>query len=140
MKPILEGTWSLESFKSLFENGAPARAPWGQATGLLTYGHGMMSAQIMKPDRAPFESGDMFAGANEENRAAFQGYLAYWGAYDVRGDQVVHHVMGCTFPNWIGVLQRRTFLRRDDLLILRTPPILLDGTTTISELTWRAVT
>lgn len=57
-------------------------------------------------------------------RAAFEGYIAYCGTYDVdeQSATVIHHVTASWFPNFVGADQVRHFEFQSDRLLLRTPP------------------
>ena len=64
--------------------------PYGDAIGRLSYDeNGNMSGQVMRPDRAKVELGE---GNAQQVRAAYLGYIAYFGTYEVAADgqSVVH--------------------------------------------------
>ena len=89
-------------------------------------GQGSFSGQIMAQERSPFAMGNLLKGSNDEVRAAFQGYVAYYGTYavDEAKRMMLHQVEGSFFPNWIGEQQIREFAFTDDgSLELRTLPI-----------------
>ena len=136
--PIV-GTWRLVSFESRDASGE-LRLPMGRAVeGQLIYDRsGHMSMHIMRPDRAHFASGDRAAGTDAEVRAAFVGYLAYYGRYtvDAARGEVTHHVAGATFPNWVGGRQLRRFELKGDRLTITTPSMLADGRNLTTVLTW----
>ena len=80
----------------------------------------------MTKERPSFVTGNLLKGSDEEVRAAFEGYVAYYGSYTVDEDQglMIHQVEGSFFPNWIGERQLREFEFSDDgRLELRTLPI-----------------
>jgi hypothetical protein len=96
------------------------------AVGMLMYdASGHMSAQLMRPDRPAFASGDQAGGTPAETRSAFQGFTAYFGTYEVNEGKasVIHHVEGSLFPNWVGGDQVRFCELSPNRLILSTPPI-----------------
>ncbi|MCL4796469.1 MAG: lipocalin-like domain-containing protein [Bryobacteraceae bacterium] len=113
--------------------------PFGEnPTGLLIYsGDGYMAVSIMSGGREHFTSEDMRGGTPEERAAAVGSYLTYSGRYDVLPDRVVHHVEVSLLPNWCGTRQERYFELYDDRLLLRTPPMMLDGIERTTVLTWR---
>ena len=79
------------------------------------------------------------AATDAEVRAAFDGYLAYYGTYTVHVDQrtVVHHLEMCSIPNWRGSEQvRHCDLQDGQLNTLSTPPILFGGAERVSKLVW----
>ena len=64
-------------------------------------------------------------GTPEEIKTAFEGYIAYYGTYEVDESkgQVTHHVQSALFPNWIGDIQTRNFEFEGKKLRLNTQPI-----------------
>ena len=64
-------------------------------------------------------------GTEEEVRKAFEGYIAYYGTYEVdeSSGRFTHHVKNSLFPNWIGDIQTRIFEFEGDRLRLNTEPI-----------------
>ena len=133
------GVWRLvtSEFK---QSGGSTGYPYGKdAIGVLIYDeHGHMSAQIMDPDRPIFASGDIRKGTADEIRAAFDGYMAYFGNYEVDEEEgtVTHRVRGSHFPNWVGQDQKRFFEFSGNRLTLKTPPIPAAGTMVTGILVW----
>jgi hypothetical protein len=120
------GTWSLQSFTAILPDGKTVY-PFGEdAVGRIVYDRqGRMMVQFMRQNRPAFASGDHSAGTPEEIAAAFSGFMAYYGRYQVdeKEGTVTHSIEVCSFPNWVGSSQVRYFTFRGDLLTLRTPPI-----------------
>ncbi len=114
--------------------------PYGQdATGILIYlPDGYMSAQIMRPNRPLFASREARVGKPEEIEKAYLGYLAYWGRYEVNeaASSVTHYPEGSLFPNWVGMAQLRHLELNGNRLVIKTPPQVFGGRTTITTLTW----
>ncbi len=135
----LIGTWKLVSFKFQRSDGETTY-PFGQdVAGFITYdAAGNLAVQVSRLDRPPFASGDMQDGTDDEIRAAYLGYIAYLGAYEVNeeGRYVSHHVRNSLFPNWKGVSQRRYFDLSGDRLTLTTPPIPFGGESQTGILKW----
>jgi Lipocalin-like domain len=133
------GTWSLLASEFHRTDGA-VLYPYGQyAIGMLTYDlAGNMAAQVMRPDRLAFASSDLYKGTPEETKTAFDGVIAYFGRYDINeiAETVTHHIIGCTFPNWIGSDQLRYYKFSDQRLTLSTPPILAGGSNLVGILIW----
>lgn len=137
------GTWQLlESYSER----ASGRAPFPLGTkvlGRINYdAAGNMAAQLMGNNRQPFSSRDPREVGDREYRDAFQTYTAYFGTYEINEAEssVVHHVLGATVPNWPGNDQLRYFELKDDLLILRTPPMRgNDGEKSVHTLVWQKV-
>jgi hypothetical protein len=82
-----------------------------------------MAGQIMCRRRPPFSSDRPRGGTDHEVRAAFEGYIAYFGSYtvDEASSLVIHHVEGSLMPNWIGTPQKRAITWRGGRLILSAP-------------------
>lgn len=130
----LVGTWRLLSYETRDDGGRIGR-PYGDAAGRLQYdGSGNMAGQVMRPDRAPVELGD---GGAQQVRAAYLGYIAYFGRYDVGSDgrTVVHHVQGALNPAWVGGDQVRT-VRFDGERLVLSAEVRKGGRTVTHVLTW----
>ena len=113
------GTWRLVSTEHRDSNGS-LHYPYGQnPIGILMYdSDGHMSVQIMRRGRPAIVAID--SGTPEESRAAFGGYAAYFGTYDINEQEgsVVHHLEASLLP-WVGGDQKRLFVFSGDRLTLR---------------------
>ncbi len=136
------GTWKLISFE-LRRPDHEVTYPIGEnPMGVIMYDeHGNMSGQIMRRHRPAFASGDHLQGEASEIRAAFEGYMAYCGRYEVNDeDESVSHILECClFPNWIGTSQKRFFEFSKKRLLLKTPPMLLGGGENIVHALWERI-
>jgi hypothetical protein len=133
------GAWRLISYSAVASSGETFYPMGRNARGRIIYdAGGRMAVQLANPDRAAFAAGDSRAATDAEVRAAFDSYLAYFGAYTVHADQgfVVHHLEMSLLPNWTGGDQVRYFDLHGDRLTLNTPPILLGGVERVSTLVW----
>lgn len=131
----LIGNWTLLSYESIHPDGSTGK-PFGEAVGRLSYDElGYMSGQVMRPDRAAIARSDR---GIHNLRAAYAGYIAYFGTYRVNeaGDTVVHHVEGALNPEWVGGRQVRRMRFDGDLLILQADIERPDGVLR-HVLTWR---
>lgn len=102
----LIGTWFLRSYLSVHPDGSTG-LPFGEAVGRLCYDErGNMAGQVMRPARAPVERREQ---GIHKLRAAYTGYIAYFGTYEVHEAEgtVVHHVQGALNPAWVGGRQVR---------------------------------
>jgi Lipocalin-like domain len=121
LRDRLSGSWRLVSFTLKHPAGRETH-PYGKdAIGMLSYdGHGHMAGQIMSRRRPAFASERPRGGTDDEVRAAFDGYIAYFGTYSVdeAASVVTHQVEGSLLPNWIGTPQRRNVAFRDGRLVL----------------------
>jgi hypothetical protein len=88
---------------------------------------GNMSAHIMRNDRPAFVAQDPFRGRDAEVRSAFEGHASYFGTYTVDpvNQTVTHHVLGASYPNWIGNDQLRYYKFDHTRLLLSTPPLVV---------------
>ena len=86
------GTWRLASVEARRPNGevAPTPARYGTKTiGYLMYdATGHVAVQIMRPDRPKFAVNDIDKGTAEELKAAWEGYSAYFGTYEINGSPI----------------------------------------------------
>ena len=131
------GVWRLISCERRSKDGR-IDYPYGEKpVGRITYDRaGRMSAQLMRPGRrstvAPGVS--LIAGnANEEEiREAVNGFIAYFGTFDVdeSAQTVIHHVQACLVPGWVGTDLRRTYRFNANRLVLTAV------TTSAVELIW----
>jgi len=134
MNETLVGTWRLVSYETN-EQGGKRGKPYGDAVGRLDYDeHGNMSGQVMRPGRPRVELGD---GGAQQIRAAYLGYIAYFGTYEVAPDgrSVVHHVQGSLNPAWVGGQQVRRMRFEEGRLVL-SADVHKSGETVTHTLTW----
>ena len=121
------GTWRLLACEGRWSDGRVTYPYGAQPGGMLVYdGAGSFAGQIMAQGRPDFATGNLLKGSDGEVRAAFEGYVAYYGSYSVDENEglMLHQVEGSFFPNWIGERQVRKFEFTDDgRLELRTLPI-----------------
>jgi len=130
----LIGNWRLVAYETVDEAGRTAK-PYGEAVGRLTYDdRGNMSGQVMRPNRARVELGE---GNAQQVRAAYIGYIAYFGTYEVdpQGGRVVHHVQGSLNPAWVGGDQVRAMRFDGDRLVL-SAEVRKAGQMVTHTLTW----
>lgn len=105
----LVGTWSLTEWVQVYDNGSEVFPLGADAIGWLTYSpEGLMSCVISAAGRDKFVTGGQWDAAPEEQARAYGSFFAYAGRYRVHGNQVVHEVKACLFPNWVGADQART--------------------------------
>jgi hypothetical protein len=134
----LVGTWTLIDWVSRTDAGAITHPLGTETEGRLIYTEdGHMSAVVAARERSRFGSPDPRAGSDAAIVEAFRTFVAYSGRYRIDGDSVVHFVDISLFPDWVGDEQRRHVDLHGDEMVLRTPPIELDGNRVVSELRWR---
>jgi len=130
----LIGSWRLVSYETHDPTGRCGE-PYAAAVGRLTYDdRGKMSGQVMRPDRARVEVGK---GNAQSVRAAYIGYIAYFGSYEVSpdGTSVAHRVEGALNPEWVGGTQVRKLRFDGDRLVL-SADVRKNGDIVTHTLTW----
>jgi hypothetical protein len=135
MRHRLIGTWTLVSYDAIDPDGRRTQ-PYGPAVGRLSYDeHGNMSGQVMRPHRGPVELG---IGSALQVRAAYTGYIAYFGTYEINeaAGTVVHHVHGALNPAWVGGDQVRQMRFEGERLVLQAD-VAKNGQTIRHVLTWQ---
>jgi hypothetical protein len=138
----LVGSWRLETWVSLLDDGTEALPMGASPEGLLAYApDGTMVTAFGRSGRRRFATDDLTGGTAEERSEAFQSFIAYGGRYAIDGSTVAHTVEVSLFPNWVGTVQRRHWELAEDgqRLILVSPPITVGGVTRTQRLTWRRV-
>ncbi len=123
-------TWKLVSSEFRFSDGQTVYPLGNDAIGMPKYdASGHMSAQLTRRDRPAFASDDLLTGTASEIKSAFEGFVAYFGTYEVNEGKaaVAHRVEGSLLPNWVGGDQIRFFELSDNRLTLSTPPMLMGG-------------
>ena len=116
------GTWKLVAIEG-------QQVPRRDRVGLIMYDTtGHMAVQIMPIDRPKFALSDRRQGTQEEIKAAFDGYAAYFGPYEVNEAEgvVIHHLKASIFPNEVGRDNIRYYEFSGDRLTL-IPTNMVDG-------------
>jgi hypothetical protein len=134
MKNRLIGSWRLMSYETE-EPGGRRGEPYGKAVGRLSYDeNGNMAGQVMRPGRADVSIGE---GSAQQVRAAYLGYIAYFGTYEIAADgkSVVHHVQGALNPAWVGGNQVRALRFEGEYLVL-SAGVTKNGAIVRHVLTW----
>jgi len=135
----LEGVWRLVSSEFRTTSGKVIYPLGEDAIGQAIFTRsGYMSAQLMRPGRPAFASGDQAGGTDQEIRAALQGYAAYYGQCEIDEENktLVTRVEGSLFPNWVGSRQLRYYELSGSQLILKTTPIAFGEEEFTGVLTW----
>jgi hypothetical protein len=142
LRDQLIGAWKLVSCVEKPVDGSAPRYPLGEnAQGIIMYTpDGYMSAQLMRPGRREFASGDWFDGTDEDYREEASTYIAYSGPFhvDEENKTLTHSMFVSLFPNWTGQTQPRVVRIDGDMLHLSTEvPIRSAGKVVMSYLQWR---
>src|SRR5712671_7844627 len=141
LREQLIGAWRLLSYVESPVDGSPKRFPLGEkAEGIIMYTpDGYMSAQLMRPGRHKFASGDWFKGTPQEFTEESVGYIAYSGPFHVdEARQSLTHSMNVSlFPGWIGQTQPRLVKIDGNHLHLSTAAAFPSGGTMVTaSLVW----
>jgi hypothetical protein len=119
VKDQIAGSWTLVSIK------AGSAEPYGaNPKGVMFLGpNGQFSITIVREGVPKFASDNRTTGTADENKAAVQGTLAYFGSYAVNDkDQIIDmNVDASTYPNFNGTKQNRRFALAGDELTLTNP-------------------
>ena len=139
LKQRLRGSWTMVS--AVLDQGGTKSEPFGpspKGTVIFT-NNDRVALIITRPDVAKFASNLRTTGTAEENKAAVQGSIAYFGTYTANDADktLVMRVEGSTYPNWAGTDQKRTIqLSGDELKFVNQNPSMAPGTVTV---TWKRV-
>lgn len=136
------GSWKLISSEMRTSSGE-VQYPLGEnCEGRIIFDtEGNFTAQLMRPGRANFASGDLMRGSDEEIREAYLGYVAFWSKIelDEENHQFTYKVAGSLFPNWIGHSNLRYYEFDGNRVTFRTPQFVLAGTEITGVLIWERV-
>jgi hypothetical protein len=126
------GTWLLVSQYSFYPGGRREPSRGDQPAGILMYDRASnMAVQLMRTDEHAHKYSDLLA-----LETAMQGFLAYFGRYEVdEAQQVVrHHISGASHPAYRGTTQIRRYSFAGDTLTLEAASAFDDST---RVLVWR---
>ena len=117
----LVGTWRIVKYCDRDSTGAMVEPLGPNPTGLFVYTPtGQLSIQAMRmPPTGPMTGEPVRLRSLAELRPF---YFGYFGTYSILSDStVVHHVVGGTFPDYIGTDQSRRYKIRGDTLSIGAP-------------------
>ncbi|MEV0056813.1 lipocalin-like domain-containing protein [Saccharopolyspora shandongensis] len=134
----LVGTWRLESYQELDSAGEIVDEPFGHApVGKLVYtGDGHMSVILMRAEQAALRVPFPRYATIEQKTSTVDGCLGYSGTYRIEDKVIVHHVEVSSFPDWVGLEQRRVMELDHGKLVLRSTPYVWCGEVRTPVLTW----
>ena len=135
------GTWTLVDWIWTFlDSGEVEAGTFGKdAFGHTIYSDdGYMCAALMRTNRSKFTSKDWRGGTSDEKLAAYDGYIAYCGKFEVNEvDRTISTTVDTSlYPNWTGSIQKRFASLSGDRLTLTTPTFLIEGKEAIGTLVW----
>src|SRR5262245_2213587 len=121
-REALIGQWNLVSLTA--EQDGRSFRPFGEnPVGILIFdGEGRYATQVMRADLPKFSGQNRMRGTPEENHAIVAGCIAYHGTYALRAPGVIDmHITACSYPNFNGVDQTRTFVIEGDEMRYHNP-------------------
>ena len=122
----LKGTWKLDRFSAVDEEGETIEVMGDGATGFICYSDdGWVSVQIAKANRMRYDIPDVEGGTTEQTLSAARSLFAYAGKYTVDEENAIvyHHLEYSLIPNWIGSSQKRYICKEsDNVLVLNSDP------------------
>jgi len=135
----VQGTWTLVS--AVLDQEGKKSEPFGPGPkgSVILTNNGRFALIITRTDVPKFASNVRTTGTAEENKAAVQGSIGYFGTYTANDADkaLILHAEGSTFPNWAGTDQKRTIeLSGDELKFVNPNPSMGPGTVTV---TWKRV-
>lgn len=110
MSPLI-GTWHLLSYELRNGKDEVIRPMGRDAQGQIIYDRaGNMSCHLLNPD-PPARPTDVTDGAAYEARTSYDRYSSYFGSYEIDPvkQEVRHHVLGASMPNWAGTTVVRSY-------------------------------
>jgi len=108
LKEQLVGTWTMVSNVNTHPDGTKYEALGPNPQGVFVLdANGNFVITLLGAARRKFASNNRLEGTADENKAAVQGSIAYFGTYTVNeADHTLN--FHCTFPNWDGTSQKRS--------------------------------
>jgi len=134
----LVGTWTLVSVT--LEEGGTKSEPFGPSPkGMSIFDGTRQSTVIVRAEMPKFASNNRNSGTADENKAAVQGSLAFFGAYtfDEASKSVTTKIDGSSFPNWMGFEQKRTIAIADDTLTITNRVPSAGGPGGVATVIWK---
>jgi len=129
----LIGHWTLVSVK-IEQDGKTTESFGPNPKGLYIFDRsGRYALLIFRSDLPKFASNNLDNGTPEENKAVVVGSLVHFGTYSVNEKEGSFSVRpeASTFPNWVGIEQKRSFsVSKDELKIINPSPA-KGGTSTL---------
>lgn len=139
--PVM-GIWKVLSLEFQADDGT-VTYPFGKdVAGLLMIdARGYFSAHVMDKKRPSFKVPDPRGGTPEEVKLAFEGYIGYYGTFDIDETKgvIIFHVKGAWLPNWISGDQVRYYRLNGNRMTVSTAPMLFGGKTAVGKLIWERV-
>ncbi len=140
LKEQLIGTWTLTANYAERQDGSRLEAFGKDPKGIFMLdAGGRFSYLIVAAERPKFASNNRREGTVEENKAAVEGIIAFYGRYSVdEANQVMTwHIERCVFPNWDGTDRKVKFELKGDELSYAAQPIPSASGPYVPHVAWR---
>ena len=137
MKSQIVGKWDLIYWK-IIKNQNGGFYPMGQdVKGLLIYdSDDFVSMIIQNNNRLNFKDDSFILGTDLEKIDAFNTCISYVGRYEIGNNQISHHILISSYPNWNGQTKVRDIELSNNQLLLKTRPRIYLNDSFESELLW----
>lgn len=138
----LLGSWRLISYKAEYADGSVADLYGSSPLGVISYdATGHMFVHVMKTDLPKCGTIDRRKCPDKQARLAFDNSFAYWGRYEVRPSEkmVLHYVQGASWPDFIGISQKRFIEVSGKRLTIKTPRRKIGGVENVGVLVWERI-
>ena len=132
----IQGTWILESI--YYKNSENIKIDYygPNPKGILMYDQfGFMNAQLGFSDRSQLKK--MNPEDDKLKISSYDTYMAYYGRYyEQELGVIIHDVIGCTQPAWVGEKIIRYVKTENNILYITTPETIINNTKTRLEVYW----
>lgn len=120
LKKQLIGSWKLKEWY-LEAKDLNRIYPYGKdAIGYLFYiNDHQMSVHLMRKESPVLKSTNPLQILSNEAKLIVESTASYCGTYKITKNYIEHHIEICSFPKWIGSVQRRYFQIQNNNLILK---------------------
>jgi Lipocalin-like domain len=111
LKDQLVGTWTVSSWEQDVKNGPKLQRFGASPKGINIFeANGRFAIMYMRPDLPKVASNDPGTPTPDEAKALATGSIAYYGTYTVdEASKILNlHIESSTFPNQLGIDQKRT--------------------------------
>ena len=136
----LTGTYRLLSWENRHASGETSYPLGPDAKGIISYSaDGCVFVHIMAANRKAHSVGDLLGGQPREIVESATTHISYCGTYRIEGDEVVHNIQICSFPNWVSTEQRRRFEFVNGNLTLSAKAIQIGTESVEAHLIWQPI-